>query len=444
MKILVISPSGDGIGLAHQLTAEGHSVVVHFTDPWDSQQGEGMLWKSNDWEKDAKAADFVLFDQNGKGSIADRLRKEGLKVWNGGTIADRLEHDRTFGSKVMEKAGIPVPETFFFGNASEAKKIIEANFKPSERVVVKLNKATSASSYCSKDREDCIGEIESWEKHYAEAVGHGGIIQKFTEGTEVSVEGWFNGTEFVYPFNWTMEDKKLLAGNLGPNVGCAFSMVRQMRARSPKIARTLLLPLVPLLTKAGYVGQIDVNAIVSDDGEAYALEFTPRPGYEGTSNLGLALGGKNGALTGLGDAIGTLLGIRVGGDSSGFLGASSRPWDFVAALRLYIPPYPFETMDKALYKAAFKTIEGTPMTTDLGPNEGFVPYDVKKNEDGKMVMAGTCGVVGITLGSGRTPREATDQCLRLAREVDVPNLAYRVDAGDRVDGDLKLVEDLLR
>ena len=59
-----------------------------------------------------------------------------------------------------------------------------------------------------------------------------------------------------------------------------------------------------------------------------------------------------------------------------------------------------------------------------------------------MVMAGTCGVVGVTLGSGRTPREATDQCLRLAREVDVPNLAYRVDAGDRVDGDLAVAEGL--
>ena len=436
-----MSPSGDGIGLCHQLAAEGHSVVVHFFDPWDGQQGQGMLWSSNDWERDAHAADIVLFDQNGKGEIADRLRRDGVKVWCGGAIADRLEHDRTFGSRVFEKTGIPVPETFFFGNGSEAKKVIEKNFTPSERVVVKLNKATSASSYCSRDVADCLGEIESWEKHYGEAVAHGGIVQKFIEGTEISVEGWFDGERFLYPFNWTMEDKKLLADNLGPNVGCAFSMVRQIRAKTPRIAQKLLLPLVSLLTKAGYTGQIDVNAIVSDDGDPFALEFTPRCGYEGTSNLAIALGGKNDAYTGFGHAISSALRV---GDGGNILDASKRPWDYVAALRLWVPPYPFETMDKELYRQAFKTIEGTPVSASLTPNEGFVPYDVKVNEDGKTVMAGTCGVVGITLGSGRTPDEATAECLKRAREVEVPNLGYRADSGGRVGKDLPVVEHLLR
>ena len=439
MKILLHSVSGDGVGIAHQLQAENHSVVVAFKDPWDAQQGEGMLWTSNDLEKDVKACDFVVVDQNGDGERADRWRREGVKVWGGGAIADRLEHDRTFGSKVFQKLGIPAPETFFFGNAAEAKKVIEANFKPSERVVIKLNKATSASSYCSKDREDCIGEIESWEKHYAEAISHGGIVQKFIEGVEVSVEGWFNGTQFLYPFNVTWEDKRLLADNLGPNVGCAFSMVRQIRAKTPRIAARFLLPLAPLLAKAGYTGQIDVNLIVTDDGEGFALEFTPRLGYEGTSNLGLALGGKS-SLTGLGGAIGAALGV----DEGEMLSGAARPWDYVAALRLWVPPYPFETMDKDLYRKAFKTIEGTPVTTDLTPNDGFVPYDVKINEEGKMVMAGTCGVIGVTLGSGREPGEAIAQCLRLARDVDVPNLGYRTDAGGRVEADLRTVGGLLR
>ena len=54
----------------------------------------------------------------------------------------------------------------------------------------------------------------------------------------------------------------------------------------------MLEPLVPFLKKGGFIGQIDVNTIVSEeDGSPYALEFTPRPGYDATPTLTLGLPG---------------------------------------------------------------------------------------------------------------------------------------------------------
>jgi phosphoribosylamine-glycine ligase len=432
VKILIFSPSGDGVGLAHQLESEGHQVAVHFVRDFDARQGENMVWRSANWQVDARQADFTLFDNNGHGEKADNLRKNGAKVWCGGLVADRLEHDRQFGMAVMRKTGIPIPETFDFTNGPEARDVVREQFKGFDRVVIKLNDvAAAATSYVSKDRADVLAQIDSWIETNPDALAHGGIIQRFIPGIEISIEGWFNGDRFLYPFNWTMEDKKLLSGNLGPNVGCAFSMVRQMRSEKPRFAKTFLDPLVPILKAGKYVGQVDVNTIISEeDGTPYALEFTPRPGYEGTSNLSLALGG-------LGRAIGIGVGVEEGYD---LVDGSERPWDFVGALRLWVPPYPFEPATRPLYEKLYEEVRGVPVTKMPSVEDGFVPYDVMLDDSGKAVMSGTCGVVGVTIARGRTPEEATEGCLKIAQKLEVPNLAWRSDAGQRVSKQLPTIE----
>src|SRR5437016_1252808 len=105
MNVLIFSPLGDGVGLAYQLQNEGHQVIIHMVEEHDRLQGQGMIWQSTDWQAEARQSDFTIFDNNKEGEKADNLRKAGVKVWNGGVIADRLEHDRKFGMAVMRKAG---------------------------------------------------------------------------------------------------------------------------------------------------------------------------------------------------------------------------------------------------------------------------------------------------------------------------------------------------
>jgi len=434
VNILVFSPQGDGVGLALQLMAEGHQVAVHFVDENDAKQGKGMLWVSQDWQADARQADFVFFDFNGHGEKADNLRKSGIKVWNGGVIADRLESDRPFGMAVMRKAGIPIPETWDFKNYAEAVEIVNANFKAADRPVVKLNNgAAPSTSYVGRDKADLLAQLESWEEDGIADIGQGGIIQRYVEGIEFSVEGFFDGEKFRYPYNWTMEEKRLLNDNLGPNVGCAWNATANIKARHPKIARRLLEPLVPLLRRAGYTGQIDANSIVSEeDGEPYCLEWTPRPGYDATSTIAQTY-------PGYGEAIARCLGLSEG---ETLTEGAEHPFWMAVATRIWVPPYPFEAPTKPMGREVYKCIEGVPVNGHL-PITEFVPYDVMKLEESEdTACAGTCGVLGIAMGLAPTVEKATRQSYLVAEKVEAPNMGYRTDGGERVKRQLPAIESL--
>ena len=165
MKIFFYSIGGDACPLAQQCAQEGHQVMLYIDAPNYKPRYEGLVWKTDDWEAAAKEADFTVFDFNGQGHRADKLREMGCKVWNGGKLADRLEMDRQFGMKVLAKAGIPVPETFHFGNGQEALAIVQKSFETSDRVVIKLDSsAGTATSYVASDREDMVSRINCWDR----------------------------------------------------------------------------------------------------------------------------------------------------------------------------------------------------------------------------------------------------------------------------------------
>ena len=428
MKILLHSTAGDGVGLASQMSQEGHDVLLHLAGK-KSRLYDGMLYKVDDWEKIATQSDLVIFDGNGMGGRADSLRARGVKVWNGGALADALEKDRSFGMKVFEKAGIPTPETFKFGTASQAKEIVSANFRARDRMVIKLDDfGACATSYVARDRADMLAQIATWEADPTIArIDKGGIIQRFVEGVEISIEGWFNGTEFMYPFNVTMEDKCLLNGNKGPNTGCAQNVVWQLRNRAPKLSK-MIVPLAPLLRKGNFVGQIDVNTIVAEDGSGpYALEFTPRPGFDATSTLVLGLAGYAEACL-----------AAVTGASELPLG--QRPWDYLTAVRAWIPPYPFESTKPSFNAELYDQIRGVPIEGWEQDDPRILLYDAMVTDDDKVVMAGTNGIAFISLGSGRTLDQSVADCYRQLEAVQVPNLGYRTDLGERCRDGLGTVE----
>src|SRR5581483_10364453 len=50
------------------------------------------------------------------------------------------------------------------------------------------------------------------------------IVQRRVKGIEVSTEGWWNGKAWIN-FNHTFEEKRFMAGDLGPNTGCMGNVV---------------------------------------------------------------------------------------------------------------------------------------------------------------------------------------------------------------------------
>jgi phosphoribosylamine-glycine ligase len=439
--------------LAQQMALEGHQVMVHLHDKDVHRCFEGLVWKSENWEKDAKEADFVVFDANEHGEKAEWLRKQGVKVWGGSLLADRLENDRVFGMEVLTRAGIKVPLTKHFKNAAEAKKLVEG--WDSERTVIKLDdpKASKASSYVSKSRQDMLDRIEAWTStEDAQAdLNKGGIIQEFIHGTEISIEGWFDGESFLYPYNITMEDKKLLNDDKGPNTGCAQNLVKQLRPEHPRLARLMLEPLVPVLARGRFIGQIDVNAIVDKEGVPHALEFTPRAGYDATPTLVMGL-------PGYGEAVARALHLKTcegeacecptrGECRCLCCGAERPPFWFLGAVRTYIPPYPFECADHAVNGAAYDESRGVEIHGWLDGSEKtkqrVILYDAML-EDGKLLTAGTCGIPYIVLGHGPFIERMRDDLWKHMGEVSVADLCYRTDLGKKQAKAWPKIEHLLR
>ena len=431
MKIFVFSPLGDAIGLCQQLGQENHDVMIHIVDKHQRRAFDGIVWKSDDPEKDSKQADVILFDDNQFGHIADRWREEGRPVINGSRLADRLEMDRAFGMKVLEKAGIPIPETFRFKGLSEALKTLQERFEDGERVVVKLDDtAGEATSYCGKDPDDIRNVLEHWDSEGTVDLGKGGILQKFMEGCEIDIEGWFNGESFMYPFFIDLELKKLANDNLGPNTGCAWNLVMALKARRPKLARILLEPLVPLLKKAKYVGSISVNAIVTESGEMGAMEFTPRVGYDSTTTQIMAM-------KGYGESLKACL------DGERDLPLGPDPFEYLVGTRAWITPYPFSCIGDATFNAkVYDTIKGVPVEGWEPDNRDFVLMDVMRSDDGKLVCAGTSGMIGVGLGKGATLHSAKSRSLAAIEKIHVPNMGWRTDGGEDAKKTLDLVRRL--
>src|SRR5262249_55739225 len=101
-------------------------------------------------------------------------------------------------------------------------------------------------------------------------------LQRRIMGVEIAAGAFFNGKEFIYPICVNFEHKKLFGGDIGPSTG---EMGTAMFWSEPnKVFNATLKKMAPRLQAEGYVGYIDVNCIVNNNG-IYPLEFTSRFGY---------------------------------------------------------------------------------------------------------------------------------------------------------------------
>jgi len=386
---------------------EGHDVAVYIADEGSRATWDGLVWKV-DHPRDLEQGDLVIYDQNSKGNVADGMRERGILTWCGSELADRLEKDRLFGMKTFSESGVPIPDTYEVSGLGDVKTVCASEFSRGEKVVVKLDGSDLCSmSYVAANPKDLIAQIEHWELDGQIKTPWTGIVQRFVEGIEVSVEGWWNGESWSN-HNLTIEEKKAWPGNLGPAVGCSYNTVCKIDPGS-KLFKMMVEPIGRVLKD--YTGQLDVNTIVGEDGPV-ALEFTPRPGYDATPTL--AWGDQGG----YGDRVLEALGI----ENTGKQEREPRPGPFWAGVRVSVPPYPFESKNKKLAEEANETSRGVPFVCPCP--EDFYLYDAMML-DGKLVCAGTIGIAGVAMGGGSSPKAAGRAAYRTAEKLQIPNKAYR-------------------
>jgi phosphoribosylamine--glycine ligase len=237
-------------------------------------------------------------------------------------------------------------------------------------------------------------------------------LQRRMIGVEVAVGAFFNGKNFISPININFEHKKLFPGDIGPPTG---EMGTSMFWSGPNhLFNQTLLKMEPKLAEEGYVGYIDLNCIVNNNG-IYPLEFTARFGYPTISIQ------QAGMITPIGQFFWDLangadpkLKVRSG---------------FQIGVRIVVPPFPFdddETFDSFSKNSAiiFKK-----------PPADEIHIEDVKQINGQWLIAGTSGVILIVIGTGQTMKQAQAQVYSRIKNVLIPNMYYRTDIGDRWEED---------
>lgn len=415
MRFLVVSEGGDGIGLCLRLAAEGNETRIWIRDPEAGKRGDGLV----EHAKDYSFGEVIVADCTGAGPLLDSFRSHGAKVVGGSSLADRLESDRAFSDEVMEQCGIEIPKAKSFTDWETAKVFIAQS---KEKLVFKPEGSLSGvvPSYCPSSNEELLESLE----HFKQLCGSAQAeftLQEFKDGVCISTEAWFDGDNFIEPFNHTVERKHFMDGDIGPSGGCTGNLV-WLADRADPICRETVLRMEGFLREHSYRGAIDVNAVVNEEG-VYALEFTPRFGYDAFPTFLYAL------YTG---EIGSLLWDIASGAGRARLDVADR---FGAGVRLSIPPWPSE-QHKAEAGIPIRGIAQERLITDL------YPYDVGLQED-KLVTSGGYGIIGVMNASGETIEEAFSEAYRKTRRVKIPDVQYRQDLEEVCTKDYRKLERLV-
>jgi phosphoribosylamine--glycine ligase len=409
-KFLFVSLTGLVGDIAWQVRKEGHEVRYFIGDPEEKDIADGFVPKTEDWEKDVDWADVIVFDDTlGQGEKAVALRERGKAVVGGTPYTDRLEDDRSFGQEELKKAGVTIIPYRDFDNFDDAITYVQEN--PSRYVIKPSGAAGNVKRRLfvgdEEDGGDVVRMLEAYKKAFSDEI----LVfqlQKRVVGVEVAVGAFFNGKSFVYPINTNFEHKKLFPGNSGPPTG---EMGTTMFWSEPnKIFEQTLLKMAPKLAQEGYVGYIDINCIVNNNG-IYPLEFTSRFGYPTIFIQ------QEGMIT----PIGIFLDDLAHGRDPKLKVKSG----FQVGVRIVMPPFPFD--DNATFEAFTKNAvivfkRGTPEEVHI---------EDTKIVEGQWLVAGSSGVVLTVVGLGQTMKQAREQAYSRVRNILIPNMYYRDDIGER-------------
>lgn len=413
MRILIHSQAGDIGGVALQMIREGAKVDLFIKEKSYRRSMDGLVPKVETIEEGlSNKPDFVLFDLNGDGELADKIRKDGYKVIGSSALADKLEMDRAYGGKVAKQYGIKVPGTTEFKDIKLAIAFVKEGKKP---YAIKIdNNKSEASSFVAKDADEMVDYLTHSQEEGLITSSDTFVIQEVVKGAEISTEVWFSDGNPIWPANSTFETKKFLAGELGQRTGCETSVVFHYEGDRSKVVDRTIRKILPLMKYSKYTGPVDVNCIVSEkDHEPYFLEWTPRLGYSAIY------------------AFMSMLGMPISqffwnvAHGTKFTIPFKTLWG--SSLKISVPPYPANIEGKEATIQTYGKAEGLRINGKYGKD--FIAIDVMKGKKTELQGAGCSCIIGECLGRGSTVLEAWKGSKKVFDSVEVPNKQGRYTDG---------------
>lgn len=278
MKVLVLDTGKVGLDLALRAQDAGHQVrlfVPNFLGRGERRRmGDGLVDRVGEWQSSMKWADLILPTDNAfyieelEGYFA-----KGFPIFGCNRDAGELELDREKGQNVLRDAGLEILPFERFDSYAKARKYVLDTGKT--YVSKPIGEADKGLSYVAKSPADLVFKLDRWAKQ--NTLKEGFILQECVKGTEMAVGGWFGPAGWSQHWCENWEEKRLMNDGLGINTGEQGTTLRY--AGKSKMAKECLEPLTDYLFDINYVGYVDCNCIVGEDGCPYPLELTMRFGW---------------------------------------------------------------------------------------------------------------------------------------------------------------------
>lgn len=415
MKILFVSGELIGSAICQKLHKEGNEVKLYIHKPDWRRCLEGVVPKVNDWQKELSwvgKEGLIIFDDVIFGEDQDELRREGYRVVGGSRLADRLENERHYFHKILNDYGVATLPSYDFSSVTKAIKFIKKN---PDRWVIKQNSHISSLNYLGKNKND-VNDVVDVLREYKRRKIFPVHIQKFADGVEVGVARYFNGNDWVGPIEINHEHKKLFNGDTGP-LTPEMGTILWYADENIRLFTDILDKLKPHLREIKFCGDIDINCIINEEG-AWPLEATPRFGTPASEiHVELNQSPWSDFLSAVSDGLPFVLDYSK---------------EFGIAVSLTCPPFPyspniFNRIGNQLFpkKIIFKNLSEEEMN--------HIHFEeVSRLKDGAYKWSGQCGWVLHVTEKGKDIAEARDKVYKIVSKINLPNLHYRKDIGEKV------------
>ncbi len=214
--------------------------------------------------------------------LADRLRKEGVKVFGPGWDGARLEGSKIFSKNFLRKNGIA---TARYVEAHSPQEAYEAVERLGESVVVKADGLAAGKGVivCST-REEARAAVETlMVKEAMGAAGRNLVVEERLEGQEVSIIAICDGKGccMLLP---TQDHKRVFDDDQGPNTGGMGAYTPAEKVSPPSlvkiIEKVVVIPTLEGLQREGidFRGTLYCGLMISPEGVPNVLEFNVRFG----------------------------------------------------------------------------------------------------------------------------------------------------------------------
>jgi len=222
-----------------------------------------------------------------KEGIVDEFNKAKLRIFGPSRKAARLETDKAWAIKFMQRHNIPHPESIIFNNTKDAFEFVK---KPKwKKYVIKASGLATGKGVILpgslKEAKDAIERI-FFKKEFDE--GKKIIFQERLFGKEVSLLALTDG-EIIIPMIPAQDHKKVFDNDRGPNTGGmgAFAPTPTMNDKLLKaVLEKILKPTIKGMQKEGnlYQGVLYTGLMITKNGPK-VLEFNCRFGDSETQPL---------------------------------------------------------------------------------------------------------------------------------------------------------------